>query len=165
MWCSDSQSQFIKRTGIVLVTLSDNSTLQVDGDFITHFNSNLQQSRVRAFTVDTIPISIQSQDGGKISIQLVLAKTFQMIQHISLVQSTISPQCLDKDQPSYIIASTDEIFDTTVVDGLATLTAYTNGSVKAQFLDRTIVRMQRTSDWLKILNSRGEELTIRYSQL
>jgi hypothetical protein len=64
-----------------------------------------------------------------------------MIQHISLVQSTISPQCIDKDQPSYIIASTDEIFDTTVVDGLATLTAYTNGSVKAQFLDRTIVRM------------------------
>ena len=64
-----------------------------------------------------------------------------MIQHISLVQSTIYPQCLDKDQPSYIIASTDEIFDTTVVDGLATLTAYTNGSVKAQFLDRTIVRM------------------------
>jgi hypothetical protein len=71
----------------------------------------------------------------------VLAKTFQMIQHISLVQSTISTQCIDKDQPSYIIASTDEIFDTTVVDGLATLTAYTNGSVKAQFLDRTIVRM------------------------
>ena len=64
-----------------------------------------------------------------------------MIQHISLVQSTISTQCIDKDQPSYIIASTDEIFDTTVVDGLATLTAYTNGSVKAQFLDRTIVRM------------------------
>ena len=71
----------------------------------------------------------------------MLAKTFQMIQHISLVQSTISTQCIDKDQPSYIIASTDEIFDTTVVDGLATLTAYTNGSVKAQFLDRTIVRM------------------------
>ena len=52
-----------------------------------------------------------------------------------------------------------------MVDGLATLSAYTNGSVKAQFLDRTIVRMQRTSDWIKILNSRGEELTIRESQI
>lgn len=64
-----------------------------------------------------------------------------MIQHIFLVQSAISPQFQVKDQPSYIIASTDEIFDTTVVDGLATLTAYTNGSVKAQFLDRAIIRM------------------------
>ncbi len=66
MWCSDSNSYFIGKTGIVLVTLSDHTTLQIDGDFITHYNSNLEQSRVRKFTVDTIPISIQSQDGGKI---------------------------------------------------------------------------------------------------
>ena len=69
------------------------------------------------------------------------------------------------DQQAYIVTSSDELYDTTIVDGLATLTAYKNGSIKAQFLDRTLIRMQRQSDWLKILNSRGEELTIRHTQI
>jgi hypothetical protein len=77
----------IQSTGIVVVTLSDNSILKVEGDFISHYNSNLEQSRLRSFTVETIPISIQGQEGEKIALQLVLANTFQLIQHIALVSS------------------------------------------------------------------------------
>ena len=75
----------IRDSNIVVVALDDNSILRIDGDFIAHYDANLEKQRLRSFTVDTIPISVGSAAGGKIPLQLVLAKTFQMIEHISLV--------------------------------------------------------------------------------
>ena len=75
----------IRDFNIVVVALDDNSILRIDGDFIAHYDANLEKQRLRSFTVDTIPISVGSAAGGKIPLQLVLAKTFQMIEHISLV--------------------------------------------------------------------------------
>ena len=75
----------IRDSNIVVVALDDNSILRIDGDFIAHYDANLEKQRLRGFTVDTIPISVGSAAGGKIPLQLVLAKTFQMIEHISLV--------------------------------------------------------------------------------
>ena len=75
----------IRDSNIVVVALDDNSILTIDGDFIAHYDANLEKQRLRGFTVDTIPISVGSAAGGKIPLQLVLAKTFQMIEHISLV--------------------------------------------------------------------------------
>ena len=75
----------IRDSNIVVVALDDNSILTIDGDFIAHYDANLEKQRLRGFTVDTIPISVGSAGGGKIPLQLVLAKTFQMIEHISLV--------------------------------------------------------------------------------
>ena len=75
----------IRDSNIVVVALDDNSILRIDGDYIAHYDANLEKQRLRGFTVDTIPISVGSAAGGKIPLQLVLAKTFQMIEHISLV--------------------------------------------------------------------------------
>ena len=44
------------------------------------------------------------------------------------------------------------------VQGLARFTAYDNFAIKVLFEDRTIVRMQKGHDTVKILSSSGEEL-------
>lgn len=46
-----------------------------------------------------------------------------MIQHVSVVQSTFVPNP-EHEQNDYFVSNSDDIFDTTVVDGLATLNAY-----------------------------------------
>ena len=48
--------------------------------------------------------------------------------------------------------------------GLATFYGYTNRSVKAVFEDRTIVRLIDGCDSLKILNRRGEEITLNITK-
>ena len=50
----------------MVVSLADNTILKIDGDFIAHYDANLESNRVRSFTVDTIPISVASSEGGKI---------------------------------------------------------------------------------------------------
>lgn len=46
------------------------------------------------------------------------------------------------------------------VDGLASFTAYTNRSIKVRFEDRTVLRMKQGNDHIRILNAKGEELTL-----
>ena len=53
-----------------------------------------------------------------------------------------------------------EILQEVRLDDVGTLTAYQNESVKAQFLDRTIVRAQKGCYIIKILNKRGDQLMI-----
>ena len=43
------------------------------------------------------------------------------------------------------------------VNGLAQFTAYANHAIKVHFEDRTIVRMQKGQEVVKVLSSRGEE--------
>lgn len=46
------------------------------------------------------------------------------------------------------------------LDDLANLTAYENQSIKANFSDRTIIRMQKDCSIIRILNKRGDELML-----
>ena len=43
------------------------------------------------------------------------------------------------------------------VNGLGHFTAYANHAIKVHFNDRTIVRMQKGQEVVKVLSSRGEE--------
>ena len=63
------------------------------------------------------------------------------------------------------LAGCAEVHASTVIEGLATLTAFTNGAVKAQFLDRTIVRMHADLEWVQVLSNKGEEATYRLAQV
>ena len=47
-----------------------------------------------------------------------------------------------------------------IVEGLGSFTAYTNRSIKVRFEDRTVVRMIQKCDHIRILNARGEEMTV-----
>ena len=71
---------------------------------------------------------------------MILAKTYQMVDSCQ-IQKEIEE---DKDY----LTGCDEVHQTTKIDGLCSLTAYKNGSVKAQFLDRTIIRMQAHQEWV-----------------
>ena len=53
-----------------------------------------------------------------------------------------------------------EILQEVKLDDVGTLTAYANESVKAAFLDRTIVRAQKGCYIVKILNRRGDSVMI-----
>lgn len=93
---------------------------------------------------------------------MLLAKTYQMLDNVTFRDNESRPE----DQTTqYDISSCNEVHQSTQIEGLATLTAYKNGAVKAQFLDRTIVRMHSTFDWIQILNSKGDELTFRQSMV
>ena len=43
------------------------------------------------------------------------------------------------------------------VNGLGRFTAYANHAIKVHFDDRTIVRMQKGQEVVKVLSARGEE--------
>ena len=45
------------------------------------------------------------------------------------------------------------------VNGLANFTAFANQAIKVVFEDRTIVRMQKGQEFIRVLSSKGEELT------
>ena len=51
------------------------------------------------------------------------------------------------------------------VPGLARFTAYSNFAIKVLFDDRTIVRMQKGYDVVKILSSQGEELVFNVNSI
>ncbi len=63
------------------------------------------------------------------------------------------------------LAGCNDVHASTVIEGLATLTAFSNGAVKAQFLDRTIVRIHANLELVQVLSSKGEEATFRLSQV
>jgi hypothetical protein len=86
---------------------------------------------------------------------MILAKTYQMVDNIKVANQ-------EEEEQDYLTGC-DEIHQSTKIDGLCTLTAYKNGSVKAQFLYRTIVRMHAQQEWVHILSSKGDEVTIRLS--
>ncbi len=143
MWTPEGTTRLIRSSSAFFITLQDNSTIRVENEFIAHFSRNLNSNRLRSFTVDTVPISLTSITDlkTKIPLQLVLAKSFQMIQHVAVVISSENEVKSDRANV-YEMSSCNDVIDQTVVDGLANLTAFKNGSIKALFLDRTIVRMQ-----------------------
>ena len=51
----------------------------------------------------------------------------------------------------------------TKLDDIGSLVAYENQSVKANFSDRTIIRMQKDCNIVRILNKRGDELMLNLS--
>lgn len=55
---------------------------------------------------------------------------------------------LTESLSKFELAGCDTVHASTVIEGLATLTAFANGAVKAQFLDRTIVRMHAHLEWV-----------------
>lgn len=70
---------------------------------------------------------------------------------------------VEEQQPVALheLFSCDEVHQTQRVEGLCHLTAYINGAIKAQFTDRTIVRLHQKCDWVQLLNRQGETLTFR----
>ena len=53
----------------------------------------------------------------------------------------------------------DTIIKEASVNGLGNFTAYANGAVKVQFTDRTILRLQKGCDAIRLLDRYGHELT------
>jgi hypothetical protein len=70
MWTPDASTRLIRSCNTFYVTLIDNSTIRVENEFIVHFSKNLESSRLRSFTVDTVPISLTSIMDSKTKIAL-----------------------------------------------------------------------------------------------
>jgi len=51
------------------------------------------------------------------------------------------------------------------VTGLARFTAFANHAIKVHFDDRTIVRMQKGREVVKVLSSRGEEFVFNIGSI
>lgn len=66
LWTAEAVSRWINNQQLTLVTLPDNSFLKIQGEFIYHFAENNDSTRLRGFTIDTIPISIQTLSQQKI---------------------------------------------------------------------------------------------------
>ena len=58
----------------------------------------------------------------------------------------------------------DEIENEIYMDSLGTFTAYKNKAIKAQFDDRTIIRMMKGCKLIRILTNRGDELSLDITQ-
>ena len=56
------------------------------------------------------------------------------------------------------MSGSSEVVREMEVAGLARFTAYANYAIKVHFDDRTIVRMQKGRDVVKVLSARGDEL-------
>jgi hypothetical protein len=59
--------------------------------------------------------------------------------------------------------ASNEVTKESKVEGLANFYAYANGAIKVIFVDRTILRMQKGSDALRILDCKGNELVFSLS--
>lgn len=63
-------------------------------------------------------------------------------------------------QQFYSYSGCDEVHHEMKIEALGTFTAYTNRCVKVRFEDRTVLRMKQGSEHIRILNAKGEEMTI-----
>ena len=63
------------------------------------------------------------------------------------------------------MSGSTEIIREMEVAGLANFTAYANHAIKVHFNDRTILRMQKGQDVVKILSARGEEFVFNISSI
>ena len=118
-----------------------------NGTFITHLESNLASVKaLRSFTCDTIPFSVPAlAESETINPQAFLAAAFTILQQpqpdskidklgMLLEEKSSLQKALHMSAPSAIIHESR-------LDDLANLTAYENQSIKANFSDRTIIRM------------------------
>lgn len=87
LWQPQATSLWVNTLGLGLVTLGDASILKISNQFIAHHSSNSEASRIRSFTMDTIPISIPVNN-EKVLLQLLLSKTYQMLEQASSSAST-----------------------------------------------------------------------------
>ena len=55
------------------------------------------------------------------------------------------------------MSGSTEVIREMEVNGLGRFTAYANHAIKVHFDDRTIVRMQKGQEVVKVLSTRGEE--------
>ena len=55
------------------------------------------------------------------------------------------------------MSGSTEVIREMEVNGLGRFTAYANHAIKVHFDDRTIVRMQKGQEVVKVLSARGEE--------
>ena len=56
------------------------------------------------------------------------------------------------------MTGSDQVVKEMTVNGLATFTAFANHAIKVVFEDRTIIRMQKGQEFIRVLSSKGEEL-------
>ena len=56
------------------------------------------------------------------------------------------------------MSGSDQVVKEMSVSGLANFTAFANHAIKVVFEDRTIVRMQKGQEFIRVLSSKGEEL-------
>lgn len=151
-WSPTAMSRLLYTSGLLSLEVhahSDGSLFYVreNGTFITHLESNLTSIKaLRSFTCDTIPFSVPALlEGENINPQVVLATAFTILQQpqpdtkidklgMQLEEKSSLQKALHMSAPSPIVHESR-------LDDLANLTAYENQSVKANFSDRTIIRM------------------------
>lgn len=63
------------------------------------------------------------------------------------------------------MSGSTEVIREMEVAGLASFTAYANHAIKVHFNDRTILRMQKGQDVVKILSARGDEFVFNISSI
>ena len=151
-WSPLSMSRLLSMSDLLSLEVhahSDGSLFYVreSGTFITHLESNLASVKaLRSFTCDTIPFSVPAVgEGETINPQAFLAAAFTILQQpqpdskidrlgMQLEEKSSLQKALHMSAPSAIIHESR-------LDDLANLTAYENQSIKANFSDRTIIRM------------------------
>ena len=153
--------------------------LRQKGQFITQYarNSTDEGARVRSFTNETIPfkqVAHQDNDGEHINLQEILVDAFQLMRNFVFYQrnsassgaaGTSEPAAASTIQQSMEqtkfavqrMSGSTEVLREMQVQGLGSFTAYANYAIKVHFDDRTIVRMQKGQQVVKILSAKGDE--------
>ena len=154
--------------------------LRQKGQFITQYakNSTDEGARVRSFTNETIPfkqVAHQDNDGEHINLQEILVDAFQLMRGFVFYQrnsvvpggagggtepaaaATIQQSMEQTKFAVQRMSGSTEVLREMQVQGLGSFTAYANYAIKVHFDDRTIVRMQKGQQVVKILSAKGDE--------
>lgn len=133
---------------------------------------------MRSFTNETIPfkqVAHQDNDGEHINLQEILVDAFQLMRSFVFYQrnSVVPGGAVGGTEPAAAatiqqsmeqtkfavqrMSGSTEVLREMQVQGLGGFTAYANCAIKVHFDDRTIVRMQKGQQVVKILSAKGDE--------
>eukprot|EP00347_Sterkiella_histriomuscorum_P020126 403339009 len=127
---------------------------------------------LRSFTCDTVPFSVADSidpaNKPRIQFHEILVDAFIIIKHPFVPCELYSQEGAYEDdklsKESLLAAQQNLVVKEMRVEGLAHFIAYSNKSIKVQFDDRTILRMQLNSNILRILSKSGQEVTLNLSK-
>ncbi|CDW85361.1 UNKNOWN [Stylonychia lemnae] len=143
--------------------------LRENGQYISHLkqNNNLEPP-LRQFTCETIPFSVVDSidpiNHPRLQLQEILAHPFVILKQLyepnPLYVKETKPEEDHLSKASLMASQDNIILKEMHMEGLGHFQAYSNKSIKVSFEDRTILRMMRNCDIIRILNKYGEEINL-----
>ena len=181
LWTPYATTRLLRNGEEAEVILHQDNTvlhLREKGNFITQYlknSSNDDSARLRSFTSETIPfkqVAHQQEKTQFINLQVILLDAFTMMKNYIFHATTLVDGVPLRDQQITVeeqleqtrfnvqnMSGSNVVVKEMSVNGLANFTAFANQAIKVVFEDRTIVRMQKGQEFIRVLSSKGEELT------